>query len=341
MRLSWILLVLVFGANCRLADETLLDRLADGGSGVDAPTGEDVPTTEQVAVDQCGADDVMVLTETTLDILIDTTTLTAQNTQVTCAESRGNDGFLAVEVNGGEFWHFHLRTESAASDRNPVLYLLTDGCDTRSCVQLSDTCSANRDEHFGFIPTGARQTWFIGIDDANEGGGRYLLDAIKPTCGNGSAEHGESCDGQEACNDDCRYMITSDSVQERIPNDNFQEANEIVLDGNQLELRGDMGGIGDCNYPDVYTILVPDGAQLEVVARDESSMRCMTTATAPFSLTLLNAAGTTRGGGEDGNGCPVIDQSGLPGGRYFVRLVDQRLDRSGIFNYRLFFRLTP
>lgn len=336
------LLALMTATGCRLANEDLLNALADGGGATDAAV--DAPVEMQLAVDQCGAADVTVLGRTTTDILIDTSAF-PRNTQVQCGETMtpGADGFLAIDVQANEFWHFHLRTETGASDRNPVLYLLNESCNPRDCEQLSNSCTAANDEHFAFIAP-AEGRWYIGIDDGNEGSGRYLLDAIKLDCGDGTTQHGEGCDGGELCTSECRRIMNEESRLEYFGfHDNFLEAFEVQLPApdNQLEIQGDMGGAATCNYPDIYTLVVPDGFGLQVVANDESSTRCMTAATAPFSLDLLNAAGTGRGGGEDANGCPIIDETSVPPGRYFVRLTDERLDRGSVFNYRLFFRLVP
>jgi len=351
-------------AGCSISDPSLLDPLrnptdagpidvdADVEETVDAgpdpedagpPPDLDSGPPDQLAQDTCNSGDLHMITETTPDIAIDTTVLTNRTT-VSCADSTGNDGFFAIRVEAGEYWHFHLRTDPTDPDaltRNPTLYLLNESCNPNACAQVSRRCSSSSDEHFAFIPDSSG-TWRIGVDDGNTGGGRYLLDAIRPVCGNDVPEHGESCDGQEGCNEDCRWLINDESVSERIPNDNFIEANQIELPAsNELEVQADLGGQAGCNYPDVFRITVPDGARLEVLMRDGGGTPCSTGAEAPFILELLNAAGTTRGGGEDGNGCPLIDESDLAGGSYFVQVTDDRLDFDSVQRYRLLFRITP
>src|SRR5690606_10315396 len=103
-------------------------------------------------------------------------------------------------------------------------------CNPNACEAISDACAGNRDEHFAFIPNSDGR-WYIGIDDTNPGGGKYVLDAIRPVCGDGVPDHGESCDGQEGCGPDCRWILNSSAVNERLPNDNIIEANTVDLEG--------------------------------------------------------------------------------------------------------------
>lgn len=342
-------------AACSLSDPSLLDPLRQGVDAGETDAGDPMedagpgpmvdagPPGPQPA-DRCGAADVYEITETTLDLEIDTTAFTNRTT-VSCAPSGGNDAFFAVRVTGGDYWHFHLRTDPTdpnATTRDPVLYLLGEGCNPNSCAQSSQACQGNQsDEHFAFKPD-AEGLWYIGIDDGNAGGGRYLLDAIRPQCGNDIAEHGESCDGQDNCRD-CRWVLNAENLNERIPNDNFEEANFIEFPpSNTLTILGDVGGAANCIYPDVYNFNVPDGgATIEVNVLNGAGEQCTTSTEAPFQLELLNAAGTSRDDGVGGGGCPQIESTNLPSGSYFVRLTDQRLDVGSVQRYQLEFTLTP
>lgn len=332
-------------AACSNADPSFFEALRDAGrdsEGVDASADVrvDAPMGPQL-VDRCGDSAAFLITETSV-FRVDTRELAPENT-VTCASSAGNDGFFAIEVEAGEYWHFHLHDESPVSaGRKPVLYLMEAGCDPRRCVQLSNQCKDGGDEHFAFIPDSSG-TWYLGIDDETEGGGEYTLQAIRPQCGNGTAEHGESCDGQPGCDSRCRWVLDSDRTQEQIPNDNITEANVIDIPpaGGALEISGDIGGAAACEYPDMFAIVIPDGgARLEVEIRQDESA-CPAAAAAPYDLELLNSGGGMRAGsGLDDNGCPIIDAT-LPAGLYYVRVGDDRVDPERPQLYRLKFTVTP
>ena len=332
---------------CSNADPSFFEALRDSGrdssEGVDGggdaavDTGPDGPQ----LVDRCGDRSAFVITETSV-FDVDTRGLGAE-TDVSCAPSAGNDGFFAIDVQAGEYWHFHLHDASGDEvDRKPVLYLLDSGCDPRRCIQLSNQCGDSGDEHFAFLPdTGG--IWYLGIDDENAGGGLYTLQAIRPDCGNGVSEHGESCDGQPGCDSKCRWVLDSGRTQEQIPNDNVTEANVISLPpaGGELEITGDIGGSAACNYPDMFAVVIADGgAALHVDIRADGAS-CPAAAAAPYSLALLNSAGGTRAGATiDTNGCPIIDAT-LPAGLYYVSVGDTRVDPERPNPYHLKFAVTP
>ncbi|MEM9068710.1 MAG: hypothetical protein AAGE52_09395 [Myxococcota bacterium] len=350
--------VLVALAGCSLADPELFRRLADGGetpdtggvdAGMDAVVEEDSGTT-QPAVDRCGTDDVFVITDTMENIAIDTTAFVNDVGSLTgCGNlsTPGPEGFFAVDVTEGEEWHFHLRVDEAndpdPTSRNPTLYVFNASCSSTMCADdlLANFCDAQQDEHFAFtFETSGR--FFIGIDDTNRGGGAYLLDAIRPNCGNGVPEHGEACEGQAGCSSDCRWMVTEDSREEQGFNFNFKEANRIVLPvaTNELEVIADIGGFEGCGYPDVFAVDIPDGGRLEVEQRDGSGSPCSGVGSPDLTLTLRNANNDNRGG-DVVSGCPVIDETFATGGLFFVVVEDERPDISRALNYRLNFRVTP
>ena len=132
--LRYQLLIALFG--CSLADPSLLDPLRgdaatrrDSSVDVDSTTGTDAGETAQDAVDDCGDDDVLVLTDTREDIRIDTRELISEVSSLPgCSEAvsvPGPDAFFAVDVVADEYWHFHLRVDARndpePSARNPVL----------------------------------------------------------------------------------------------------------------------------------------------------------------------------------------------------------------------------
>lgn len=345
MKSSFLMcIVAALAASCSIVDPAYYEALQahdagvtgdgsvanmDGGdagsvdAGVDAGGFNPIVTSER-----CGMTNAVIISHTGL-FEIDTSGAT-EDVSATCGgrPTPGNDLFLAIDVSAGEYWHFHLQvhpSETNRAARNPTLYLLPASCDPRFCAQKADACMGPSDEHFAFVAT-TNGRWYLGIDDANAGGGRYLLNAIRPVCGNNVVEHGESCDGDTTvvdCDDSCRAVLSAEggstAVDEHIPNDNAVEANVIAIQnpGDHLEVGGALAGM-DC-YPAVFSVRVPPGgAGLRVTALDTSDNACVSATTAPFTLELKNAAGVTRGGGLDANGCPVVDVPGLPAGVYFV-----------------------
>lgn len=345
--MRWSIASCVFLAACSNADPSFFEALRDAGGrdseGVDAAADAEVdaggPLGPQL-VDRCGDPAAHLITETSV-FQVDTRGLGAE-LDVTCAPSEGNDGFFAIDVQAGEYWHFHLQDDSPVGvDRKPVLYLLNSSCDPRRCIQISNQCNDGSDEHFAFIPdTGG--IWYLGVDDENSGGSVYTLQAVRPDCGNAVTDHGESCDGQPGCDSRCRWVLNADANSEKIPNDNITEANVIDLPpSGALEITGDIGGPAACSYPDMFALVIPDGgARLEVDIRASGST-CPAAAAAPFELVLLNSAGGMRSGATvDTNGCPIIDAT-LAAGLYYVSVGDTRVDGDRPNPYLLGFTVTP
>ncbi len=346
---SALLLALPLATGCFIVDDDLLADLPDGGAMDTSPGDTNTDTTPPPdttpsgpqPVDECGDDEnVFVISGTTEDLLVDTTVLN-NRLSATCTgnPSNGNDGFFAIDVVPGQYWHFHLRadpTDPASVDRDPSLYLL-DNCDPRRCEHSSDVCDGNQDEHFAFVADSPGR-WYIGIDDRSTGGGRYLLDAILPQCGNGVTEHGESCDGDDGCGGDCRWVVSETAPSEQLPNDNFVEANTIELpaDDGELVVRGSIGG--SC-YPDLFSYVVPSGGgTFSVTALDGAEAPCSARAQAQFDLELLSSGLDNIGGRNDPmTGCPLIGRR-LDEGRYFVRV---SIDAERPEQYRLQMRFTP
>ena len=345
---------------CSLADPDLYRALeGDGGmvdSNTDAPlpdgavdTGTDAGN--GVAVDRCGDEDVMVLVDSTPDIDIDTTTLTNRTGSLPGCNNLqvpGNEGFLAVQVGAGEEWHFHLRVHPEAPSEavlNPTLYLLNESCSATMCAEdlLANFCDQRQDEHFAFTFS-TPGTWYIGIDDTNPGGGRYLLDAIRPVCGDGTPEHGEACDGDPQCGSDCRFTLDEDSTRERGFNFNFKESNRIVLPTpeNRLVIQGDIGGLTGCGYPDVYAIQIPDtGGTLRVEQRNNDGDACTGSGAAELEITIRDATNNIRATSTAMAGCAVVEENFRAGGLFFAVLRDARRDTDTPLPYQLLFAVTP
>lgn len=319
-------------AGCSLADESLLDQFRDGGA-----TGSDGGTDagpNPGAVDQCGASDVRILTNSEEDIAIDTRPLFNRVSGfASCGEQTpGRDGFLGVQVQAGEYWHFHLRVNTAEdpdpSNRNPILYLLDDSCNVTVCNNdvLANFCSEEQDEHFGirFRNSGL---FYIGIDDGNAGGGAYLLDALRPVCDSTQREHGEACDGEANCSNDCLSILDENNRAEQGFNFNFFEANLISLGSSgtgSIEIQGSIGGFQGCAYPDVYAIDVPAARALHVETERAASTDCVPAS--ELDIALQSATGAPAGTrSTTGDNCFVIDQPAAGGGsRRYIVMQDNR-----------------
>ena len=307
----FLALMVVGSTGCKLADPSLLEALRsdaaserdgggsgdDGGSREDGGRDDDAGLQSEV-VDECGDDHVSVITDTRENIVIDTRGLVDRiNSLRGCNLGvPGNDGFLAVDVQPGEYWHFHLRVDRAndpdPTTRNPTLYLLDESCSSCQPSTLANYCSQDQDEHFAITFSSAGR-WYIGVDDTNPGGGVFLLDAIRPSCGNTLKEHGEACDeAGEGCSSTCRWILDETSAREKGDNINFDEANIVSPDKWPLDVSGDIGGFSGCKYPDVFVIEVADAQTLEVMELPTSGGQCAELPNEPSEIkfTLLDAS---------------------------------------------------
>lgn len=331
---------------CFIFSPDHLNSLSDSGAG-DAGPRSDAGT---IALDDtCGAASPRyLLTQTTRDIRIDTTTL--NNALIsTCggAPSQGNDAFIAVDTPAGTYWHFHLRndpTDPMSVARRPGLYMLPEACDPRDCRFNSDVCDENGAEHFGFVPD-TTGVWYLAIDDASTGGGRYLLDAIRPTCGDGRRDHGEPCErGDANCTNDCVFRITTGQAEQE-PNDNPTEANFLDFQAaDTIEVQGDIGGPGACRYADSFQLDVPPGARVQVdVLRSDGAVCDDRTLTDAFRLVLTDATfhSVSPTMTDPTTGCATIRSPILTGGGiHFVEVV-LPAELSLSVPYRLRVRIVP
>ncbi|MEM7447506.1 MAG: hypothetical protein AAF355_04630 [Myxococcota bacterium] len=369
--------LLLLCAGCSLANESLLERFE--GSSIDAGPEDAQPVTSQdsgaadasegdasgfdagpAPADRCEDNgDTLVLTDTTEDLVIDTrNNVSTISSLPSCGlQVPGSDAFVAVDVEPGTYWHFHLQTDpTAASDsreRDPTLYLLRDGCNVTQCqaATVADYCGSTSDEeHFGFeFPQAGR--WFIGIDDRISGGGVYLLDAVRPVCGDGRVDHGEACDDAvedgPAC-ESCRLVLNEDDRFATGFNFNLQEAHLVepsAIDGTPsvgLTIGGLLGGLADCSYPAYYAIAVEDGRpNLRVEYLMQGVDACDADGEAQDVTMVLETLG---GGQPDANitsgACPTV-QARLSEGLYFISIVDDREDRSRVVRYEVRFTLSP
>lgn len=315
---------------CSIVDDAHLETLrnqADSGS-IDsgADTGTPVDAGPVIALaDRCGAATAPVFAiSTDGQIAVDTRENTNQVGSCGSRSAPGHEGFIAIDVVGGDMWHFHVVPDPSVADqvRDPFLYLLTDGCDSRDCDHSSDSCVGGGDEHFAFVaPNDGR--FFLGIDDRNEGGGQYLIQAVKLNCGDGSKAHGEGCDGSATCDTQCHEIISETRPTEQLPNDNEIEANFIEFPAsNTITIGGAIGG-DLCTYPDVYQFRVTNpGSTLDVVIVKDDGTACDSATLTPFDIVLRGTDGDVRRLGEPnaGTSCSELHVTGLEAATFLLYL---------------------
>ena len=309
-----------------------------------------------VAADICGDPMTLVLAGTTRSLKIDTTDATASSLTPSCAGStaRGNDRYFAIDVAAGEYWHFHVAADPMFAPietmRDPIVYVVgsdgAGGCNDRptNCAAVfANSCAGRSDEHFAFVAP-APGRFYIGIDDANPGGGHYQLDAFRPQCGNGIQEHGESCDDMASgtCSPNCRKLVgrttMGDFPTEAEFNDNSVEANQVLFVGattTEVEISGDVGGGGDC-YPDVFEVRVDTmGTDIRVDSLTAAGAVCTSPSSTLYTIQLRDALGNPRGTPVTGAPCPSVDAQGLPTGVYTIWVRASDLGATAPAPYRL------
>lgn len=335
----------LLGGGCFVVDTEHLDDLRNGGadagmSDAQMPD-EDSGTGGEQLNDACGGDiaEYIVLSaSTTTPMPVSTRGLSNRISSCGSRDAPGNDGFIAIQVQAGEKWHFHVIPDPSVedNDRDPFLYLLDSRCRNTACEHSSDACVGSGDEHFAFVaPTGG--TWYLGIDDRMAGGGDYLVGAYRLFCDGGEAQHGEACDGSATCNIDCREILDESRSSEQLPNDNEIEANFLEFPATQtLTISGDIGG-GNCTYPDVYNFSVAnDSTRLVVDILKTDGSTCDSGSLTPFDIVLRNSAGEVRASAQTNatTGCSELRVDGLDAANYFLYLEhDEPLER--LIPYRL------
>ena len=381
------LLGLVLSVGCNVVDEEdLAEALARIDSGVvDVDTGTDTgtdtgaedtgtpdtgpedagqPDAGPPAGDTCGDPDAMLLTGRQ-SIVVDTRPHTNTENGFSlrpCDQlggMPGNEIFYRLEVQDGEYWHFHLAVDASAGiARDPKIFVLpadgSGGCNEAACevTYFSNACSGSGDEHFGFeFPRGGE--WFLGIDDGLEGGGVYDLEAFRPTCGDGMRVHGEPCDhmeeGTRPCSQQCRGMIgdTGGVAAFGFPI-NAKEANEVTFNGsfdpvNIMNVALGGGGENACNYPYFFALNISDVDAPATIRATGSRPGCPGAAGSPLmGLELFVNRGTTLELQAAGSGtCPTVEATDLAAGLYYVVARDLRTDKGEVLAASVNFQLTP
>jgi hypothetical protein len=338
----FVAVLLALGApGCFVFDESLyLERDAGGGT-----TDAGAPALE--LADTCSGE-VPVATfpdgATSWLRAFDTTALRSDHSNLTCTgrPSPGPEGFFAIDMAAGERWHIHVRRSSAGAD--PVLFVLRGICDERNCDRPNglDACRADSDEHLSIQATSAGR-YFVGIDSANDAGFTGSVEVFRPLCGNGTQEHGESCepgvDPSLTCTDQCRVLL-SGVAQEHEVNDDARMANELDVTSGVMSVGGRIGAL--CEL-DVYAVDVPaGGGSLRASLRTAGGADCPADTPAaalqlvgPDGIVVLGE-GTARGAST----CPSIDDTdtfadALAEGRYHLRIYALNDEIARPFDYSL------
>ncbi|MGE3633075.1 MAG: hypothetical protein AB7P00_24470 [Sandaracinaceae bacterium] len=351
MRLALLSLASMALGGCFVVDDAHLRELMnggdagrDGGGGSDG--GGDAGGGGNILNEACGGPiaDYFVIRNTMTDIHLDTRGL-GNSVRSRCGVAMtGPNGFLALETQAGQQWHFHVQAQ--AGDLDPLIYLLDSTCDARDCAFNGNYCSGMaNDEHFAFIAPNDG-IYYLGIDDGvNAQGGEYTLGAYLITCGDGEKTHGEPCDLSAAggnCNARCHPDLGTATVEAEIEaNDSIVEANHVVLPAsNSFEFSGSLTPDG-CTYPDVYSFEVrTDNSMVSVVALDTAGDPCAASSlTDAFTLTIRNGENGTviAPTSEVGTGCAIIEPRALNSGTYYlwVDYTAPLTDRPAGYNLRL------
>jgi cysteine-rich repeat protein len=233
----------------------------------------------------------------------------------------GNDGFVALEMLAGQKWHVHVNPVSPEFD--PAVYILAS-CDERACSKVTaiDECGPGKSEHLSFLApqTG---TYFVGIDSAVRGGGVSSVLIFRPTCGNGTAEHSETCDDKnnvsgDGCDSQCRKEFTAPAVTEMEPNDDTHAANVLLAADKGMTVNGVVAT--RCDH-DMYAVTLAQ--QGTIRAKVSATTAACGVEGAPISLALIGSDGLTAVSGVTTtmtNDCPALEANDVAPGEYYIVL---------------------
>lgn len=271
---------------------------------------------------------------------IDTRTLRNDIDDTTACLGRraeGPEGFLRVDMSAGERWHFHMRR---TGNDDPALYVLPS-CDVRQCTaqQSIDICGQGADEHLTFeAPTSG--SYLIAVDSVNSEGVSGMLQIIRPTCGNGTREHSETCDdGNETpgdgCDASCRRELTDALRAEVEVNDDMFSANHILLTANELFVTGRIASTCESDW---FAVDVAAGQTIEAALLTSTETECPSDRPASIDLEILRPSGQdVIARGIATTGCPSIAPTAAlsTAGRYFVRVFARNDEVARPFDYGL------
>lgn len=282
-------------------DDNYIAFTPDGGHGGtdsgphDAGGNDGAPFEPPTVVAQCGEPVVRAITETATNIEVETSGA-AMDSAALCGKPAGTQHvFVAIDAEPGEVWHVHLTGIDGAGGL-PRMALITEACDLDDCAAEASFCEGGGDEHFTFEADSDRRYW-VAVNDAMTGGGRYRADVFRLVCGDGTQAHGEACDdgnrvAGDGCDRDCRVELSTLRDAEVEPNDNRFEANALVLDGGALSVTGTIGGASACAYPDVFTLAAPGGDLRVSIGPQDGT--CDSSSDAPVRVRVLTAEGATN-----------------------------------------------
>jgi len=260
-----------------------------------------------------------LMSSSSIELDIDTNNLNGDFSEVVACVGHdlpGNDGFVALEMTGGDKWHVHVNPVTPGFD--PAVYILAS-CDERACSKVTaiDECGADKSEHLSFLApqTG---TYFVGIDSAARGGGASKVLIFRPTCGNGTTEHSETCDDTnkvsgDGCDSLCRKEFTAAAITELEPNDDPRAANVLAVAGRSMTAMGVVAS--RCDH-DMYSVSLPQPGTIRATL-SATTAACGIEG-APIDLALLGADGLTAVTSMTSTNCPVVEGKDLAPGEYFV-----------------------
>jgi cysteine-rich repeat protein len=233
----------------------------------------------------------------------------------------GNDGFVALDMLAGQKWHVHVNPVSPSFD--PAVYILAS-CDERACSKVTaiDECGPGKSEHLSFLApqTG---TYFVGIDSAATGGGVSSVLIFRPTCGNGIAEHSETCDDNngvsgDGCDSLCRKEFNAPAVTELEPNDDPRAANVLTAADKGMTVNGQVAS--RCDH-DMFSVTL--ARQGTIRAKVSATLAACGSEGAAVSLALIGSDGLTAVPGVTTtmtSDCPAVEANDLLPGEYFLVL---------------------
>lgn len=255
------------------------------------------------------------------ELNIDTSSLRGDVSEVVACVGHdlpGNDGFVALEMNGGDKWHVHV---NPVAPFDPAVYILAS-CDERACSKVTaiDECGAGKSEHLSFLvpQTG---TYFVGIDSAAAGGGQSTVLIFRPICGNKTTEHSETCDdgntmSGDGCDSLCRKEFTAPDVTELEPNDDPRAANVLLVEGKTMNATGAVAS--RCDH-DMYSVTLTRPGTIKATIAPTTAACGIEGA--PITLALIGADGLTPVGGVTTtvtSDCPALEGNNLAPGEYFL-----------------------
>lgn len=254
------------------------------------------------------------------------------------------EGFFRLNSLAGRRWHIMIRPDTETMD---VLAAIVPSCDDRNCLRAADACGPGGAEHFNFVPDEAGD-YLVSVETSEPGPVQYMV--LSPPCGDGSSQHGETCDDGnsrigDGCTPQCQAELEGSMRGEVEPNGDLFEKNVLFFrspTGNggtgSMKVTGNLGGLCDV---DRFAVIVPAGGSLQATLLTGSGEPCPTEQPVtmmrlmdPSTDLQVGRGSTGRAGGE----CPAIDGSDafatdMAGGEYHIVLTTE--GQPDVFPYQL------